>query len=911
MARHPHGSMDLTASQDDRSRVTSLVSHSTAHPLPEPNPPFVFPGFQDPATMQDSFSSQTETSDAMIISRRPVSRSRPKTLSINALPAFEFGEGSGTSMSTRGPSPSPTRSPSRRTPPLHASSGHRRGGSEFVGGDAANPITAGVSPVKSEDTSPKKPSGPPSSRRGHAHRRSGALSQHDLSMILKPPSDSKGGSAPTTPSDLSFQLPKPKQPELDRSHSQPAPMTYTANTSSLPSGRETSPSRNRVTFNSDPEYIPRPLSTISSETSSSMSTVRANHSVTDSINSFVGGGASSPPSSRMARGGSHSIDGGSNQRVLRRQGSPSRMEVQDQMPWNSQLVDAHRRPSSAPLEENDDQLQEPEDPALSPISEKVLSTANHTHEADGSQFARHLVSESGSLPSSARVLEGRIQQSSVSSSPTTRPRTSPEPKVTKRQKKVKSWAGSLLSRRAKQQMTETVPARRRRSATPPPPQSTPSNDPEFSLDDITFDEDTTCIIETPHSAKTHDSEPTAAFRHSTNSSTWNPTLSTELPDEEESPMLDIDIALGSQDRSGSISGPFDGGAGLATTKRRMHSSGETGGFSGPGMHYHRRAESAPELDLFDHGRLGFSHRGSNPTMTDAIEEEEEEAEGAEEGDGATPIAQHKEEQELGLGVNVVENERARNEPMRRRVRRAHKSSDEAISPKSLEHEPQQVLGGVEIVGADEEPRFSVVTKSSDGSTITPTLSPEPLAPISSPLDFAVLPGSLHQASETASAISSPDIARTSFDNPEPLRLHTATSSITDRATLSSSRTGEPGHGSVDDVPSLTSSASTMISGHPTRFSSSANTTASTSSAADRSSSLSAAVPARTSVRPGSSKRSSLASLSRLVGSSYNKSKLNIAELAPPDSPERAEKKRGKRMSRLMFWKSREKLLSAS
>ena len=914
MAMHPHGSMDLTAGQNDRSGVVPLVPHSTALPLPEPNPPFVFPGFQDPATMQDSFSKQVESPEVKTGSRRPVSRSRPKALSINALPAFDFGAGSSNSESTRGPSPSPTRSPARRTPPLHASSGHRRGGSEFVGGDAANPITAGVSPAKSEDTSPQKPSGPPSSRRGHAHRRSGALSQHDLSMILKPSSDSKGGSAPTTPSDLSSQLPQPKQPALDRSHSQPAPTTFTENVSSLPSRRETSPSRTRVTFNSDPEYITRPLSTISSETSSSMSTVRANHSVTDSINSFVGGGTYSPPSTRMARVGSGSIDGGSNQRGIKSTSSPSRMGVPDQMPWNLQSVDAHCRPSSAPLEESEDQVQEREPLALSQSSEEKLLTRDHMHEAGGSQYSRHLMSESESRPNSARVLEGRRQQSPISSSSTTRPRTSPEPKITKRQKKVKSWAGSLLSRKAKQQMIETVPGRQRRSATPPPTQSKSPIDPEFSLDDITFDEDTTCIIETPHSAKTLDPQPTETFRRSTNSSTWNPTLSTELLDEEESPMLDIDIALGSQDRSGTFSVGPDTGAGLMTAKRRMHSSGETGGFSGPGMHYHRRAESAPELDHFDHGRLGFAHRGSNPTMAEAIEEEEEEAEEADEAegvDGVTPIAQHKVDQEMGLGVNVVESERARNEPMRRRLRRTHESNDEAISPKSLEHEPQQVLGGVEIVGADEEPRFSVVTKSSDGSTITPTLSPEPLAPISSPLEFAVRPGSLHQASETASAISSPDFAKTSFDHPEPLRLHTATSSITDRVTISSSRTGEPGHGSVDDVPSLTSSASTMISGHPTRISSSANTTASSSSAADRSSSLSAAVPARTSVRPGSSKRSSLASLSRLVGSSYNKSKLNIAELAPPDSPEKAEKKRGKRMSRLMFWKSREKLSSAS
>ena len=40
------------------------------------------------------------------------------------------------------------------------------------------------------------------------------------------------------------------------------------------------------------------------------------------------------------------------------------------------------------------------------------------------------------------------------------------------------------------------------------------------------------------------------------------------------------------------------GAGTST-KCRMHSSEVTGGFASPGMHYHRRAESAPELDAID------------------------------------------------------------------------------------------------------------------------------------------------------------------------------------------------------------------------------------------------------------------------------------------------------------------------
>ena len=39
---------------------------------------------------------------------------------------------------------------------------------------------------------------PTPARRGHAHRRSGAISNHALSTILRPSTDEKGGSAPTS-----------------------------------------------------------------------------------------------------------------------------------------------------------------------------------------------------------------------------------------------------------------------------------------------------------------------------------------------------------------------------------------------------------------------------------------------------------------------------------------------------------------------------------------------------------------------------------------------------------------------------------------------------------------------------------------------------------------------------------------
>jgi hypothetical protein len=115
--------------------------------------------------------------------------------------------------------------------------------------------------------------------------------------------------------------------------------------------------------------------------------------------------------------------------------------------------------------------------------------------------------------------------------------------------------------------------------------------------------------------------------------------------------------------------------------------------------------------------------------------------------------------------------------------------------------------------------------------------------------------------------------------------------------------------SVEDVPSLTSSASTMTGGHHHRFSASGTSRGS----GERANSLTtAACPTRTPrpVTPG--KRASLASLSRLmVGGSYGeKSKLSIAESAGDIGGEGNKDGGGKkrnRISRLMrFWKAKEK-----
>ena len=67
---------------------------------------------------------------------------------------------------------------------------------------------------------------------------------------------------------------------------------------------------------------------------------------------------------------------------------------------------------------------------------------------------------------------------------------------------------------------------------------------------------------------------------------------------------------------------------------------------------------------------------------------------------------HRWDRVMGLGVNIVESGHSHNEPIRRRTRRMIESCEEGVSPKTQDSEPQHVLDGVDIVEADEEPRFS-------------------------------------------------------------------------------------------------------------------------------------------------------------------------------------------------------------
>jgi hypothetical protein len=358
----------------------------------------------------------------------------------------------------------------------------------------------------------------------------------------------------------------------------------------------------------------------------------------------------------------------------------------------------------------------------------------------------------------------------------------------------------------------------------------------------------------------------------------------------------------------------------------MHSAAGMGNFGGPGMHYHRRAQSSPE---FENPRFGIRHLNSSSTMADVFEEDEEEDDWedtkASSDKESVNKAEDDEETGLGIDIKVVDAENMHpdksmdwtvdngissmrgikrkgsglSEGERRHLGTSMKSTH---SSTSLQEEViiEESSSPVEIVDDSIFPRPDSRAHSSDSTATPPFRATKPakeLAPVDI-LPFTLQPPYLTPTSPHSTTQSSFPSPRSPFSY-DTQRISTAPSSITDEGGFQSLLLGEPGpelRMSVDDVPSLSSTNSTMTRdstvfplAHNPQFRD-----------GQRSASLSSAVVTR--------KRSSMASLSRLISSSHGeKSKLSIESRAPTLDLEKKDKgSKGKRLSRMMqFWKPKD------
>nr|KMM66777.1 hypothetical protein CPAG_03114 [Coccidioides posadasii RMSCC 3488] len=489
--------------------------------------------------------------------------------------------------------------------------------------------------------------------------------------------------------------------------------------------------------------------------------------------------------------------------------------------------------------------------------------------------------------------------------PSTPQRAPSSRKQNKKQKKMRSWAG-ILTRKAKKRGTKRPPSRK---APTPPPMLTRTNSAMSSLYGVDFDEDNTIVIRTPTDPNAPRRSLPAALTEDTLSldTSWKPQSFYDQARDLDmfSPVIDLDAALGPFNTP--EMGPERPVSGFSAATKRMYSGGRRGEFV---VAIAQRQCFNP--DVFDEKEEDeFLAENNNPQQADTPTQSKSPQESV--ADTADPSVKHDSTSTIkyeaskntsGLGIQIVD---IADELL----------SSNATTPQTVDSCPSTTVAGTpctpdwDVSGLprssqmDVSPKKTVEIEQSSNPSSPPVAHHE--KHLSTSLDSSNTISSTPQKFQPGKTITdpacpSPDPSTTSFDPP---RLGTP-SSITDRQTFNSVYSGEPEsecfHNSVEDVPSLTSSASTMTGTLP-RLSAGFYA----KGTGDRSSSFSALHRPR----PSSShttKRSSLVSLSKLVGvASAERSKLSYEQKAPSDDADKKKKKRGNRISRLMhFWKSKEK-----
>ncbi|KAI6249986.1 hypothetical protein HI914_01899 [Erysiphe necator] len=762
---------------------------------------------------------------------------------------------------------------------------HKRGTSEFIGSDKSKISTSIPSrmPLKLDEISFSHSRSSIIQRRGHAHRRSAAISSGDLSIILRPRiSPTTGGSLPNSPNfehdSSSFLRSLPDDISKDEKHYS---MQHNDNSTPIKS-----PKNSKVGFSDDVQIIPRPLSMASCD---SISTACHSHSVSNSISSMV-----SASLSNSLQREDCSTD----------QTEPSRPRTAEPAFGNSEIkyrCHCPKRSESLPS-------------LTSPMNDASNDVTTPRSLRRWTFFGNELINGgiSNKLRPSGPSLSWCDQNSAENINYNTdngsdihinnfqetygSERFLVSKNSTKKQKRVKSWAGSILSSKAKN-----------RSHKYKPELNSPSL-PKLITSSIN--------VEPEEDVK---STPTCAEPiFETDYVNWKP-RDYQSQDEAISPVIDLDAALGPFNTPNSRSGEtWNSTQHCGTKKKAMHSAIGLGGFSGPGMHYHRRTESAPE---FENLRFGLHRLGSSSKMTmeDVFEEDEDgELEDTKPNqlgvDLKIPSMKHESES-VSRNIPIVDG----------LVSHAHSNSSEQesliteqeISTKKLSQHGEKIQSShsmqfplSENVGKEKILEFD----KSQGDAISKR---QPLAQLTkfpaldntevdetSSIGLSSL--SLHLSTPLSDSSSTPHITLPSpvspFSYENQLNFSTQ-SSVLNQHEFESLLLGGPGPEmriSVDDVPSLMSSDSISGESHTTGENLYPNLAGEVSFRdGKRSASFSATIANR--------KRSSIISLSRLISSSHGeKSKLAIESHASSYSEDESQQKLanlGKRISRIIkFWR---------
>ncbi|RMZ80015.1 hypothetical protein DV738_g3059, partial [Chaetothyriales sp. CBS 135597] len=751
-------------------------------------------------------------------------------------------------------SPSPTKSGFADTP--HSGGmGHRRRGSEFVGGAGGAGGAATVSQLVSSSPEKAEYRPPPVTGypRGHSHRRSQAVSISDIdtSDLIKASALSKSRAelTPTTPSESQTNLPF-------TAHSSTTPtsrrsISLSQSPASSPRRRDSAPgARPRVGFADRVDVIPRPLSLISSETEGSCSTIRGGHSLSGSINSI----ASPTPKPPTVVAPPVLFDPESPESPPQR---PKTADDATLLSASTTAADRSLLVGSLPKRP----LSASSSPAVTlsgspPTKKKHFWPRSNpgsplpTPKTEG----RHSLEAATALPALPPTM------TATPTSP--RVQASPQRSASVKKRKYSTWTAGIFSKRARKRSLKVQSKR-----VPTPPLQRRTSDKINKI----FDQDDTVVLREP-SPVSQRSAPRPVTAYAVPSATF----SSPQTEDSEAATLDLDAALSFGDDNG-----LHDLSGRSGTSRyaKLHSS-ERRSLDAFGV-LHKRAESAPLMQPVNRSLFNMQRMGSNSSIRDEVFDEEEE----------DFFLAHK-----SNGESESDTGRSSSTKMEQAVPADGGLSDalaEGVDGLGLSVGAAPVSDAVVIVDPDDE--ITAAEQRSSKSTIEAPVPSDQFIkrPATSPMIFPYSEPRSTYASSTegrttsASMISSPDADHISFDNlPRTARYLTEPSSEYILKT------------SNEDLPSLSDSIS---SGVIPRFSSSANTA---SSIEQRSASVCVPSTSRSQSLPW--KRASLASLNRLIPGSANGSKLKF-EATPYPAQEEKAKKKTNRLSKLMnFWRSKEK-----
>lgn len=753
------------------------------------------------------------------------------------------------------------------------------------------------------------------------------MSSHDLSSITglnlpKSSSDvSRGSSAPSSPSGpelnkhFSFPILRPDDVRQDAEDTvsgnrpQSAGLDQTQGFprfAAAPSQRK-SFSRARVGFSDTLEFIPRPLSLVSSDTSSTV-TVRPGHSLSGSISSVLS--ASNTP-------------------IIEKDESLAPLE-----PTTSQAAESGSRPSTAGavLESTPTSPQEgashagPKRRGSLPLLSGIPLPSPETSSPDPSptkiarrwsffgldQFSgTHSPSKSRPVSLSSCEVSRTDLPSSIAGNEETPTTESAAQKACKKsgkkQKKVKTWAGSILTKRPKGRRSKSKKSGRR-GPTPPPSRPGYEDDEDTASDSA--------------DTKSEPSMPTVMIEEldqdQEGTEAWKPPR--PVTEEDTSyPVIDLDAALGPFNTPLPRNPEWEAAqkaGGLA--KRQLHSAAGLSRFTGPGMHYahHQRAQSSPEMPPFEF-RRGIHRFGSSSTMADVFEEEEEYYEDSDNSGSSTPqpestgpkdsetssvsgfFSARSSAERLGADgrssdASLVAKRKASDPEDGKSQRTASMKSRTSLSSlqeQVIEEEPPAIptqfrtveFGRPAQIKAPDSPMSSPVSPRApmDGSSSSHTTSSSlaPVSPYSSVTQSSSFPSPRSPVSYDANIIS------------------TAPSSVTDDS-FQSLLMGEPGPEvrKSMDVPSISSSHSNQPPEN--LFAQQAAYMNRPPAPGER--------PASFSAMAFGGRRGSLASLGRLISSSHGERSKLSTEVFSSESEKKLKGSKSRRFSKMMqFWKPKE------